>query len=201
MFIIAKLVFQHYMPIELLPGMMFQQQIKDVVYGKTYEYTRIFMLKHKPMNQEAYIEENGYPVHPWIYSVTSNPDDNAKILARPKQIGWWDDDPFDDSEDAELRDIELKDFNYILQEEDGYIDIEGTFEKDEFGHDIFVPTLYMDKVTLRVVTDDEEYILEEEQEDEEDFDDMDDWTHDEPDTDSAGFTQYDRYNPDDYETE
>lgn len=199
MFIIAKLVFQSYIADAPKRGMLFRQEITEIVYGKKYTYPRIFQLQNDItgiVNIIKFFDENGYPVKPYIYSMTSNPDANANILATPEQIGWWDDDPFDDSEDAVLRDIELKDFNYILQEEDGYIDIEGTFEKDEYGHDVFVPTLYMDKVTLRVVTDEEEYITE----DEDDYEDMD-WEDDEPEEDSAGFTPYDRYNPDDYETE
>ena len=35
-------------------------------------------------------------------------------------IAWWDDGPQFD----ELRDIELKDINYILEEYDGEVDIE-----------------------------------------------------------------------------
>jgi hypothetical protein len=183
MYIIAKLVFQSYVPDELVPGMMFQQRIIDVLFGKRYEYDRIFILNHKPDDIESYINVNGYPVKPYIYSITSNPDADANILATPDQIGWWDAQPWNDESD--LRDIENKDFNYILQEEDGYIEIEIDAFVNEDEEEIVIPVLYIDKVTIRAVTDEieEEYL-----EDEEEWDDMDDltdydnpeWTHDHP---------------------
>ena len=48
---------------------------------------------------------------------------------------------------------------------------------NEDGEEIVVPTLYMDKVTIRIVTDEPEY---EEEDDYEDWDDMDDLTDEDP---------------------
>lgn len=158
MFITAKLIFESYIPDELVPGMMFKQRIKDVVYGNVYEYDRIFMLNHKPSDIESYIISNGYPVRPTIVTVTANPDKPADILATVEQIGWWDDEPWDadeDDEDGEVRDVELKDFNYVLQEDDGYLDIEVNHVVNEDGEEFFTPVLFMDKVTLSIVTDDD----------------------------------------------
>ena len=71
--------------------------------------------------------------------------------------------------------IQIKDYNYIL-EEDGYIEIEVDAFMNEDGEEIVTPILYMDKVTVRIPTDEEEYDEEyEEYDDEEDdWDDMDD---------------------------
>ena len=116
MFITAKLVFENYIPDELLKGMWFKQKIKDVIYGKIYQYDRIFELNHIP-DYEEYVAANGYPVKPKIMSYTANPDEPAVILAHPEQIGWWDNDPFNN--DAFMQDIQLKDINMILSDYKG----------------------------------------------------------------------------------
>jgi hypothetical protein len=193
MYIIAKLVFESYIPDELVPGIYFKQRIKDVIYGKTYEYDRIFMLNHKPNDRESYIITNGFPVKPTIVSLTANPDESAAVLATDPEIGWWDAQPWNDESD--LRDIEIQDFNYILQEDDGYVEIEveSFTSTDDLDEDIIKPVLYMGKCTLRIVQDE----LYDDYDDYEDWDDMDD----EPEEDSSGFTIDDRYNPEDFETE
>lgn len=173
MFIIAKLVFQSYIPDEIVPGMMFKQHIRDFIVGDMYEYDHIFMLQTKIFDQDAYIATNGYPVKPYIYTMTANPDAKADVLATPDQIGWFDEGEHSD----ELRDVELKDFNNILQNEESYIEIEVDEFINEDGEEIVVPTLYMDKVTIRIVTDEPEY---EEEDDYEDWDDMDDLTDEDP---------------------
>ena len=185
MYILAKLVFEHYIPEQLEKGMWFKQRIKDIIYGRIYEYDRIFemnaSLPMSPEDFDSFIQMHGYPVKPKIVSITANPDDKADVLATDEQIGWWDDGPQSD----ELRDIELKDINLVLQEEDGILEIEvKPYTSDDDDH-MITPVLFMDKVTLRIPIDDETW-------EEEDWDDMDDWTHDEPDTDSAGFTPEDR---------
>lgn len=194
MYILVKLIFQSYIPDEIDKTMLFKQRVSEVIYGKVYEYDRVFQMSTissmSPEDFDSFLQMHGYPVKPVIVSITANPDDNADILATDEQIGWWDDGPHCD----ELRDIELKDMNFVLQEEDGVLEMEVRFHRTEDGESVIEPVLFMDKVTLRIPTD-------EELEDEEDWDDMDDNPDDEPDTDSAGFTEYDRYNPDDYETE
>lgn len=160
MFILAKLVFESYMPEKLTKGMMFKQRIKDVIYGKIYEYDRIFELNHTPQDELSYLSVNGYPVRPRVMSLTANPDTIADTIATYDKIGWWDDGPeFDD-----LRDVTIADFNYILSDEDGIIEIEVNIIDDNA-----FPVLYMDKCTIRVTTDEEE-------DDYEDWDDMDDLT-------------------------
>ena len=203
MFILAKLVFEHYIPEQLTKGMWFKQRIKDVIYGKVYEYDRLFELNHEPQDMDSYVQANGYPVKPRIMTIEANPDRYSTTLAKAEEIGWWD----EGDHVEELRDIELKDINMILSDFDGEIDIDvepstitsadGTEEEE-----IVIPIFYLNKCTLRIPM--EEIIDDDDYDDEGDWDDMDDWTHDEPDTDSAGFSENERcinYNPDDYETE
>lgn len=191
MFITAKLVFENYIPNDLVSGLWFKQRVKDVIYGKIYEYDRIFELNHTPANREEFIITNGYPVRPMIMSITANPDEPAITLATHEQIGWWDEDPSSD----EMRDIELKDINMILSECDGEIEIEVEYHEDQFGEEFVSSILYMDKVTLAIpgTHDEPDYDDYDEDTPPDDYEDMDwedDLTDDEP--DSAGFTQEDR---------
>lgn len=169
MYILAKLIFQSYIPTEITKGMLFKQRISDVIYGNVYEYDRIYQLQVDQPDYDGYTAAHGMPVKPVIVSITANPDDKADILATDEQIGWWDDGPHSD----ELRDIEFKDINLVLQEEDGMLEIEVNFHTTDDGEELIEPVLYMDKVTLRIATD-------EDLEDEEDWDDMDDLTEYDP---------------------
>jgi len=187
MFIIAKLVFESYIPNTLTTGMWFKQRIKDIIYGRVYEYDKIFELNHIPEDTDSYLSTNGYPVKPRIMTITANPDEPAITLATSEQIGWWDDDPSSD----EMRDIELKDINMLLSDYNSEIEIEidDTYITGLEDDEIIVPLIYMDKVTLAYPgVHDEPY-----DDYDDDWDDIDDWTHDEePDIDSAGFTEDDR---------
>ena len=174
MFIEAKLVFQSYLPEKITKGMLFLRKVSMLKLRTMIEYYQVFELKEIPRDMESFILTNGYPVKPHIYSITSNPDANADILALPEQIGWWDDEPWDDeSEDGVLRDIEVKDFNYILENYDGSIDIH-VDDNLFFEDDIAQPVLYIDKVTLSVPS--EKSLQQDDDDDEEDWDDMDDLT-------------------------
>jgi hypothetical protein len=165
MFIEAKLVFQSYVPNEFTIGMLFKRTISMRKLKMTIKHDEIFALKEIPRDNELFILNNGFPVKPTIVSITANPDRNADILATDDVIGWWDDGPDTDN----LRDIEIKDFNYILENYDGNIDIE--VKDDMFDQGIAEPIIYMDKVVLTIPTikGEEEY-----EDDYEDWDDMDD---------------------------
>lgn len=196
MFILAKLVFEHYIPEQLEKGMWFKQKIKDVIYGRIYEYDRIYEINHIPQDTDVWFQANGYPVRPRIVSITANPDQPAETLVKYDQIGWWD----EGEHVEELRDVELKDFNLILSDFDGEIDIDvdpSTITSEDGVEDeeeIVIPIIYEGKCTLRIPMEDD---------DDEDYDDYEnmDWEDDEPEEDSAGYTIDDRYNPEDYETE
>ena len=179
MFIEAKLVFQSYVPNEFTIGMLFKRTTLMIKLKHTFKYDEIFALKDIPQDRESFILTNGFPVKPTIVSITANPDSNADILATDDLIGWWDDGPDTDN----LRDIEIKDFNYILENYDGNIDIE--VKDDMFDQGIAEPVIYMDKIILAIPTvKGEEYDDEEDADwdvtagdgldDEEDWDDMDD---------------------------
>ena len=174
MYIKAKLTFDSYMPEKLKPGMWFKQTITDTIYGKRYTYDRLFLLGHTPEDQEAYLQLNGCPVMPVVVSFTANPDEKAVALAAPDEIGWFDDGPGTD----ELRDIELKDINLILSDYEGELDIE--IEDLAFEDGLAVPVLYMHKVTLRLLWDEDDYLYEQDDYPEEDWDEMDDNPDDEP---------------------
>ena len=149
MFILGKLVFQSYVPSEFEIGMLFLRKISMVKVKTLIEYYEVFELKEIPRDKESFILINGWPVLPFIFSITANPDAFAEPLARPHQIGWWDEGEHSD----ELRDVEIKDYNYILEEQDGYIEIEVDAFMNEDGEEIVTPILYMDKVTIRTPTD------------------------------------------------
>ena len=193
MFILAKLVFKSYMPKQLEKGMWFVSKQKDIVYGRVYEYLHLHELQSVPQDMDSYIAINGAPVEPYIVQPMMNADDPEDVLATPEQIGWWDEG--DDSDD--LEDLTVVILNRSIYGEDGEDGLIGLYVDDYTRR----PILVQDKVVIR-----DSYAVDEEEDDEEDeyeedWDDMDDLTHNEPDTDSAGFTIHDRYNPDDYETE
>jgi hypothetical protein len=169
MFILGKLVFQSYIPSEFEIGMLFLRKVSMMKLRTLIEYNEVFELKEIPRDKESFILINGWPVAPFIFSITANPDAFAEPLATPDQLGWWD----EGEESDELRDADIKDYNYILENEDGYIEIEVDEYITEDGEEIVTPILYMDKVTVRIPTD-EEYYDEEDYDDEEDWDDMDD---------------------------
>lgn len=171
MFILGKLVFQSYIPVKFEIGMLFQRKVSMIKLRTLIEYYELFELKEIPRDTESFVLINGWPVEPFIFTITSNPDAFAEPLARPYQIGWFDEGEHSD----ELRDIDIKDYNYILENEDGIVEIEVDALMNEDGEEIVTPILYMDKVTIRIPSDDEEE-YEEEHDDYEDWDDMDDET-------------------------
>ena len=136
MYIWAKLIFVSYQADKFERGMMFRDDDGS-----------IFQHIYSTSSFEEFIKRNGYPVKPYIISIPANRDDAPVVLATPDQIGWWDDNPWDESDDAELRDVELKDFNYILEEDDGILDIE--VADHMYEQDIIEPVIYAGKVTLR----------------------------------------------------
>ena len=200
MFIEAKLVFQSYIPRKLEEGMLFQRKVSMRKLRTNIEYYQVFELKDIPRDTESYVLINGWPVEPHIYSITSNPDAAANILAKPEVIGWWDDEPgveYEEGEEGTLRDIQVSDYNFILENYEGSIDIEVKISINEDGEEIAIPIIYMEKVTLSIPMEksfesDEESDDDEESkdwdvtssdglDDEGDWDDMDDLTHNEPD--------------------
>lgn len=155
MYIEAKLIFQYYVPnIEehnVSKEYMFYQTNNK---GESYVYT-IQGIR----DLQTFIYANGYPVKPYILLVGNpNIDNSDAVLTTSDQIGWIDDGPQSDS----LRDLEIKDFNEIIQDDDFDIMIEVDDDTDEI-------VLYEGKCTLMRVDTFDEY--------EEEYDD-DDWSDD-----------------------
>ena len=150
----GRLIFKSYMPKKLEKGMLFLvRQHKEMV---------IFQMNHVPLDMEAYIQLNGYPVDPYIIH-QGNPNlDEDYILVYPHQIGWWD----VGEESDELYDITAKEINQII-DNDCWVDVEVEEEDDLYGHPI--PVFLQDKVILShpILDDDDdndEYLFEADEE-------------------------------------
>jgi len=153
MYIEAKLIFQYYVPSEEQNEYIFYQKNTK---GEPYVYS-ISGIR----NIEAYMNLNGYPVKPYILLIGNpNIDDDDVVLTQQDQIAWIDDGPDCDS----LRDLEIKDMNSIIQDDDFNIMIEVDDETDE-------PILFEGKCTIMRVDVFEEYDDEWDNDDEEE----DDW--------------------------
>ena len=134
MFYTVELVLKSYMPRQLEPGMWFITKLNP---GTRKEYTEIWALDKTPSQPlEEFITIYGAPVEPYLIY-------DEQVIAEPHEIGWWDSGP--DYED--LRDIDLKDINFILEEYDGYVDIQ--IDEWDFAHEEELnPIIYAEKVTL-----------------------------------------------------
>jgi hypothetical protein len=155
MYIEAKLVFRYYVPEDYSSMLFLSMRKNHVPFVYSIENLR---------DAEKYIEINGYPVRPYII-LEGNPNlsNSIEILAQPEQIGWFDAGP--DSED--LVDIELKQFNDILEFDNGDVLIEVDDDTDDV-------VLFQDKVTLMYVDslDDDDYELDDDADNEPDDDSL-----------------------------
>jgi hypothetical protein len=134
----AEISLSSYLPSELEVGMLF---INRISVGVIEPYIELFELEEIPDDMDEFMAKHGAPVELIII------DENNNVLARHNEIGWW-----DEGEDTdEYRDVTLDDINYLLQEFEGYVDIE--YDEDEGV--VFIE----DKVVLSLVPDEE---LEEE---------------------------------------
>jgi len=151
MYVEAKLIFQYYVPDEGQNEFIFFEKNNK---GEPYVYS-ISGIR----DIEAYMEINGYPVKPNIL-LEGNPniDDSDAVLTTSDQIAWIDDGPDSDS----LRDLEIKDMNSIIQDDDFNIMIEVDDETDEI-------VLYEGKCTVMRINTFDEY---------EEDNDEDDWSDD-----------------------
>lgn len=161
MYILAELVLVNYIPEKFERNMRFRSPNGEV-YGFIYTTTPL----------EKLIEENGYPVRPFIMPISANPDEHVEPLALPEQIGWWDEGPQSD----ELRDITNSDITNVMLEENGIVQIEVSVHMTPSGMEYVTPELYDGKVTIGIAIDEDSDDIE----DEEDWDDVDDLTDDDP---------------------
>lgn len=130
----VELVLKSYMPKQLELGMWFITKINP---GTLKEYSEVWALNTHPRETlEEFIVKNGAPVEPYLIY-------DEQVVAEPHEIGWWDEGEHSD----ELRDIELPDINFILDEFDGYVDVE--IDEWDFDHEeVINPVLYAHKVTV-----------------------------------------------------
>lgn len=156
MYYTVELVLKSYMPKQLEPGMWF---ITKLHQDTIKEYVEIWALdKVPPQPIEEFITKNGAPVEPYLIH-------EEQVIAQPHEIGWWDVGEESDT----LRDIELKDVNLIINEWDGYVDVEFD-EQDYVIEDVLSPIIYDGKVTMC------EAFTYEEDDDDDDDDHYDDET-------------------------
>lgn len=134
MYYSVELVLKSYMPKQLEIGMWFITKINP---GTRKEYSEIWALNTHPRETlEEFVTLHGAPVEPYLIY-------DEQVIAEPHEIGWWDEGEHSD----ELRDIELRDINLIINEWDGYVDVE--IDEWDFAHEEEInPILYADKVTM-----------------------------------------------------
>jgi len=136
MFIQAKLVPKSYKPLKLEQGMFFVTIKNNAIHLHTLNFV--------PRDVEVYTQLNGMPIELYIV-FEGNPNlKEFEILAKPEQIGWFDQGEYSD----EISDITIKQINKIFSDHQGYLTI-------EFDHITNQPTLYDNKVTIRYVDEDE----------------------------------------------
>ena len=131
----AEISLSSYLPSELEVGMLF---INRISVGVVEPYIELFELEEVPEDADAFMAKHGAPVKVLVI----NPE-NGNVLATQDYIGWWDDG--DDSD--EYREVTLDNINFLLQECDGYVDI----EFDDDGDIIIIE----DRVVLSLVPDDD----------------------------------------------
>lgn len=157
--ILAELGFKSYIPSRgLEKGMLFTYKLN---HGhRIKEQVGVRKLDVLPINQDLFIQENGYPVYPVITI-----DD--EIVAEEAQIGWFDGGP----EEEDLEDITIEQLNVIIDIYEGEVAIEVDEETEE--------PLFMegpDGIKKVIISYPEEWEWEEEDdEDEEEDPDGDDW--------------------------
>lgn len=109
----VKLVYRHYQPGPLEKGMLFAV----IANVNDYEYLHLHELKAIPRDIEKYINENGFPVKPYlVQSIDSNPDTPEVVVAYPDQIDW-----VEYFNDEYKMDVDM--MNYISLNDHGYIAI------------------------------------------------------------------------------
>ena len=114
MHLTGELVFKSYKPLELDLNMLFVRRHK---IGTFKEEIEIFPLTKLPRDKDEFIFNNGHPVE--LY-VVYNEYNSTEQLVQPEQFAWFDKGP--DTED--LYDITIKEINVILNEYNGYVDVE-----------------------------------------------------------------------------
>jgi hypothetical protein len=137
----AELVVRNYQPEQLEKGMLFLNILHPGTHKETFE---VFSLDRVPRDEEAFIALNGFPIE---FSIVYDEEE----LASHEEIGWFD---FGEEVDF-LTQISLKEINLILNEFQGWLEIEIDEELYE-EEDVIEPIIETEKVTLRFYQEEEE---------------------------------------------
>ncbi len=117
----VKLIYNSYIPDQIEAGMLFAVSVTV----NEHSYLHVHKLEKLPRNIEKYIQENGYPVKPYLVrAVDSNPDVPPEVVAYPDQIAYYE-------QYNQLYDFTVDDMNYICMEDDGYIGLYFDDETDQ----------------------------------------------------------------------
>ncbi len=156
MFIEAELQFRHYNPKKIEPGMLFMNHINpghpDKEHVQVWEITEDHF--HNELPDEKLIEENGYPVRPFII--------NDIIIVTPEEIGTFVIINEEEDEEAYIE-FGVTEMNFILREFDGWLDV--LIDEDTLDGRLVEPVYdeqNNNKVILKFI-DEEEYIDDEEE--------------------------------------
>ena len=135
----AELVLRSYMPKKLEKGMLF--------LSVNEHETKLWELETIPDNKDRFLVENGAPMELCII------DENGDILAESHEIGWFDEGEHTD----ELRPTSLDDINIIINEYEGWLDIEihESFYDEEIS--TIIPNFVEQKVVIKFLTEEEHY--------------------------------------------
>lgn len=107
----TKLIYKSYQPPQIEVGMLFAV---SVTLGD-HSYLHVHELDKLPRDIDAYLQENGWPVKPYlIKAVDSNPDKAPVIVAYPDQLGWIE-------QEGLLYPFTIDDMNYISLSDEGYV--------------------------------------------------------------------------------
>ena len=132
MYISGEIILKSYFSEELKEGMLFVNRIS---VGTINPFIEVFELKEIPNNVDDFLAKQGAPVELIVV------DENQQIIALHDNIAWWDEGEHTD----ELRDITLKDINYIFKEFDGYVDVQLDDDEEEI-------LMYENKIVLTFFT-------------------------------------------------
>jgi hypothetical protein len=129
----CELVLKSYMPKTLEKGMLFIEASEEGI--------QLFELDSIPRNEEKFIIDNGSPVELFIV-------DGDDVIVEPHEIGFID----EGGDSGNLYPISIEEINYILNECDGWLEleiIEDFFDEDEQ----IVPNFVDEKVIIRIRTE------------------------------------------------
>lgn len=118
----TKLIYRSYQPPQLEVGMLFAV---SVTIDDDYSYLHVHELDKLPRDIDAYLQENGWPVKPYLVrAISSNPDVAPQDVAYPDQLGWIE-------QEGMLYPFTIDDMNYISMSDEGYVYVYMDDETDE----------------------------------------------------------------------